>query len=158
MTSVVHAASARKPLIDGELPPDTVIDQGLLIDPKYSVPFIPPGTRFEGGFVCKSNPGLTRVGERVYAMYELTLNDCLLLQIVGDNVVVEGDLNLMSCPSLKFIGLGLVVKGNLNLAGCYPSIQLPAQGEIGGDLILPSGFDLKNLPPNLKRGEVVIAS
>jgi hypothetical protein len=158
MTSVFGAAAARKPLMDGELPPGSTISQGLEIDPKYSVPFIPPCTRFEGGFVCKGNSGLTRVGKGVYAKEELTLNDCLLLQIIEDDLFVDGNLSLMNCPALAKIGDGLTVKGTVNLAGCSKAIQLPSHGEVAGDLILPTGFDTSRISPTLKSGEVLIAS
>ena len=158
MTSVMHAAAARDPLTRGELEPNTTIDQGLRIDPQYSVPFIPQGTRFAIGFECKGNPGLTRVGKGVYVNNELLLDDCLLLQVIEEDLFVDGYLSLMNCAALIKIGDGLTVKGDANLAGCSKSVELPSYGEVVGDLILPPGFDTSRISPAFKVGEVLIAS
>lgn len=156
MTSVLTASVARAPLVTGELPPNTTISQGLEIEPRYSLPFIPEGTRFEGGFICRANRGLMRVGSYVRAAEVFTLDDCPRLREIEEGLAVKGDLNLRNCPALERIGDDLYVGGNLDLDGCSPTIRLPSRGVVKCDLILPKRFDTDRLAPGFTAGRVLM--
>jgi hypothetical protein len=144
----VSPAPARTLLFQALLPDNAIITASLRIIPEIPIGAIPQGTSVHGFFDVSGNTALTRVKNNVTIDGAATFHSCTSLMTVGSNFKAAGHCDFSRCHSLVLLGENLVAEKNLILAGCSQSLILPKEGYVGGDVILPVGYDPSLIPPS----------
>lgn len=142
----ISPAPARTLLFQSLLPANAFITASLRIVPEIPIREIPQGITIDGSFDASGNTALTTVKNNVQIVGDATFHSCTSLVRVGNNFIVAGDCDFSMCESLVLLGKKLIAEKNLILAGCSQSLVLPNEGWVGGDLILPIGYDRSLIP------------